>query len=506
MNRQRASQARSRRDGLDVQRDRRGFLTLLGGTGAALFAAACGGNANNAEPGGAATTAATRAAATTSLSAPAASTSTPARAAVATTPAAAVTGNQTVTYLTGDDAPEEKAWHSKYRDDFHAAFPQYRAEGTAYSSTDYQVKLQTALATNSPLDFLFRNSNSVNVLSLWGEGRLAPVNDVMEDVYKLAGGKDKFDQAAIDRYTMPTGEMWGVPFVSAPYVWWYRTDLLQEAGLTPPAGHWDWPFLLKAVKAVHKPPKPYGIALPLARSVGTQNFLVFFILNNGGHFLSPDLKNVVFDSPEVREAVDLYKELAEYTPPGATTWGTSEQYDAFVLGNTAMSQSQGRVLPNVVKQNPALITKIANTFPPYQKQPVTWGSASAHGIFKGKNLQATKELAKLSFQKDRYISYMLTTPGFYSATIPAYGLDPSYTSNSVLKTYDPKILATIADAVKNPYDLGKEGAGWLVNPKAGTLQSSLIMADVVQRVTVGKESTQSAVTWGAGQIRDAIKA
>jgi len=35
---------------------------------------------------------------------------------------------------------------------------------------------------------------------------------------------------------------------------------------------------------------------------------------------------------------------------------------------------------------------------------------------------------------------------------------------------------------------------------------SLIMVDVLQRVTVGKESTASAVTWGAGQIRDAIKA
>jgi hypothetical protein len=37
----------------------------------------------------------------------------------------------------------------------------------------------------------------------------------MEDLYKLVGGKDKFDPAAIARFTAPTGEIYGIPTTSS---------------------------------------------------------------------------------------------------------------------------------------------------------------------------------------------------------------------------------------------------------------------------------------------------
>ena len=75
-----------------------------------------------------------------------------------------------------------------------------------------------------------------------------------------------------------------------------------------------------------------------------------------------------------------------------------------------------------------------------------------------------------------------------------------------MKAFDPTLLATIGEAAKNPGDFVKEGPGWKINPKAGTLNGSLWYVDVVQKVVIGKESTQSAVTYGAQQIRDIMKA
>jgi ABC-type glycerol-3-phosphate transport system substrate-binding protein len=366
-------------------------------------------------------------------------------------------------------------------------------------------KLQAALATNSPPEVLFRDSNGDNVAALFNQGLMAPMNDVMDDIYKAIGGKDKFDAAAIDRYTLPTGEVIGMPYVGAPFVWWYRSDLLQQVGLTPPSGHWDWNFLLNAVKATHKPPNVYGFAVALGRNAAVQAFIGALILSNGGHFVSPDLKDVVFDSPEVRESIDLIRELAQYAPPDATTWGYAEEVTALLNGNS-MTLYTGRILQSVLNMSPDLVGKISNTLTPYNKDPRSFTGMGSHGVFKGsKNLPGAKELAKFSSRKEQMIGYMLTVPGMFSSAIPAYLADSSYTDDKVLKAYDSKLASTVSEASKSTADFLKEGQGWKLNLKSGTLSGSLILADVVQRVVVGKESTQSAVTWGAGQIRDIMK-
>jgi hypothetical protein len=63
----------------------------------------------------------------------------------------------------------------------------------------------------------------------------------------------------------------------------------------------------------------------------------------------------------------------------------------------------------------------------------------------------------------------------------------------------------MSEAGKNNANFLKEGPGWNINSKSGALVGSLILADVMQKVVVGKESTQSAVTSGAQQIRDIMK-
>ena len=491
-----------------MKRGRRDFLTIVGGAGAALLAAACGGSTNNASK--TATTVATRAAATsgsaTTATGGAAATATRAAAAVSSTPSGPVK-TSTVTYYGGDNGPEEMAWHKKYNDDFAAAFPQYRAEDSEFATVDMFTKMQTALASNSPLDMMFRDVSGGNTTaSLWDQGLLAPANDVMEDVYTMIGGKDKFDSAAVTKYTIPSGELIGVPFLAPPRLLWYRADLLQQAGLTPPAdGHWDWNFLLKAVKATHKPPEVYGMGIALARNAATVWLTGTLVMNNGGHFLSPDLKDVVFDSAEVRETFDFVKELSAYAPPDAVTWNSANQIDAIDRGSVAIGEYGGRPYADLVNKSPALVSKYFNSIIPYNKVPRSFGGAGVHALFKGKNLAGAKELAKFSMRKEQFISYLLVSPGQYPAIIPAYGADPSYTGSPVLMAYDPKMLANSTEAGKNAFNFLQEGPGWKLNLKAGTLDGSLFLAEIVQKVVVGKESTASAVTAGANAIRDIMK-
>lgn len=259
---------------------RREVLTALGVTGAGLVAAACG----PATPAAPAPTASGAAAPATAASKPAPAAS--ATASGAPTAAAAkpsITG--TITYLDQDDDPASVAWHDQFHKDFIAAYPGVQIEDTHYGSADYQEKLTTSLATGAKLDMLFWDTT--NIPLLFSEGRLLPLNDLLETIYTDIGGKDKFSAEAQALFTGPNGEIQGIPYYNEPLAWWFRQDLLQEAGLTPPTGHWDWTFLLKAVKATHKPPNVYGVGFPTARKAGTLQPIMSFILNKAATWCRP---------------------------------------------------------------------------------------------------------------------------------------------------------------------------------------------------------------------------
>jgi ABC-type glycerol-3-phosphate transport system substrate-binding protein len=455
-------------------------LTTLGASGLTLVAAACS-------------------------PAPAAPAATAPPAAAAAAPATKATVTGSIAYFDTDDDPASSAWHDKWHKDFIAVNPDVKIEATHLPSADYQTKLSTAMATGAKLDMLFWDTT--NIPLLYGEGRLLPLNDVIESVYADIGGKDKFSAQALGLYTAANGEIQGIPYYSEPIAWWFRQDLLQEAGLTPPADHWDWSFLVKAVKASHKPPDVYGVGFPTGRNNGTQTIVLSFILNNGGHLVSKDLKDVAFDTQEVREAYQLLKDLSPYLPPGTGSWANPQQVDAVVHGTIANGHYFGRVFQNLSTQNKALIGKVSNTLIPYNKQTTVnlanWGG---HCVFKsGPNPQGAKELIKFGFKKDQFISYLTSTPGLYAPAVPSFGSDPAYLNDPTLKLFDPKMVSNITTGSLNTANIVKEAADWQVNPKGATISSSLVVVDVLQKILVNNESIDSAVKWGAQQIDGIMK-
>jgi len=490
------------------------MLTALGLSGATFVVAACSPAAPPPAPAPTAApaakpTSAPAAPAAKPTSAPAAPAATSAPAAAAPTTAAAAAAKPSIkgkiTYLDQDDDPASVAWHDTFHKDFLAAYPGTEIEDSHYASADYMQKLTTSMATGAQLDMLFWDT--ANIPQLFADGRLLPLNDLLENIYKDIGGKDKLSAAALALFTGPGGEIQGIPYYNEPLVFWFRQDLLQEAGLTAPADHWDWTFLLKAVKAMHKPPNVYGIGFPTARKSGSLQPIMSLLLNNGGHLVSPDLKDVVFDSAEVRGAYELMKELAQYLPPGTGDWANPQQVDAIVRGTVATGHYYGRVFQNVEKSNKPLIGKLSNTLVPYNKATtVNWGNWGAHCVLKtATNPDGAKELIRFSFKKDENIGYLVSVPGLYLPSVPALASDPTFLNDPVLKQFDPKMVATLNRAAADSGSTIKEGPTWKINPKGGTIQSSLVVVDVLQKILINNDSVESAVGWGAEQIAGIMK-
>ncbi len=138
-------------------------------------------------------------------------------------------------------------------------------------------------------------------------------------------GKDKFFDGALRLFeAKDKGTYYGVPYHGMIQGIWYRADWFKEAGLEPPT---TWDAVAKAAEYFYNPEKNiYGILLGTmeTESYDEQCFTPIAMSNNAGLF-DKDGK-LIFNSPEMKEAVEFYARLAKTTPPGPQTWRARDYY------------------------------------------------------------------------------------------------------------------------------------------------------------------------------------
>ena len=88
---------------------------------------------------------------------------------------------------------------------------------------------------------------------------------------------------------------------------WCNTAMLKEKGFDVPQ---NWDDVLEIAKAFYDPDnKQYGIALPTPESAFSEQVFSQFAISNGANVFDAD-GNVTIDTPEMKEALDFYKELS----------------------------------------------------------------------------------------------------------------------------------------------------------------------------------------------------
>ncbi|MEU6250102.1 sugar ABC transporter substrate-binding protein [Glycomyces sp. NPDC047010] len=128
------------------------------------------------------------------------------------------------------------------------------------------------------------------------------------------------------------GRVFGVPVMTERHIMYYRSDLLDAAGLDVPQTFTE---LREAVAALHDPANGvHGIALRGARVPLVTQFSSF-LYGFGGDFQDGD-GNAAVDTPEAIEAYRFYGDLLhDFGPPGATNMGWVEASAIFAQGGAA---------------------------------------------------------------------------------------------------------------------------------------------------------------------------
>ncbi len=204
---------------------------------------------------------------------------------------------------------------------------------------------------------------NTKVITLSRSGSLPEVIETSHDYAKVMDKEQLIDRKAVATVISNVGEgafydgvlrivrtedgsAWtGVPVSAWIGGIWYRKDVLAKAGLEEPK---NWQQLLDVAQKLNDPAnKKYGIALPTAESVLTEQSFSQFALSNQANVFNAEGK-ITLDTPEMMQALTYYRDLAANTMPSSND--IMEVKDAFMNGTAPMAIYSTYILPAVIKE------------------------------------------------------------------------------------------------------------------------------------------------------------
>jgi multiple sugar transport system substrate-binding protein len=382
---------------------------------------------------------------------------------------------------------------------FEAANPGIKVVFEPTSNETYAAQLAAAFASGQ-VPNIVTHLPSFAVTNYWRNGLLEPFNDVIQAI-----GPEKFYPDANRIYEVEKGVYAGAGIGgTAANTLWLRTDLMKKAGIDSIPKTWDE---LRAAARKMQGGGIYGAPLPYAKNSMTTLVFICFVRLAGGQIFTPDLE-VAIDSKESLNALEFYKSMRELCPPGATGYSWGESLTAFVSGATATGLYTGRVLANVVAQNPGIQNSLAAaTYPSITAGVPSWTFNDFPSIFipkAAKDMAATKKFAAHIFAPEGYIKQLHAAPGHVLPVLKTIADDPRYLDNPIISKYQ-KEVKLMAENSAAGFNLGFESAKHKPNLKAGDVVNSGVIAELVQRVCLNNEDPKKVLGETAVKIEKIVK-
>lgn len=264
-------------------------------------------------------------------------------------------------------AEEEKVTLSFLRignDEAERAFWQWAIEAFEKENADVCIAYEEAPIGESMDTVLNTRFASGEGVDLIGHGILSVAQRVEANQYMAIDeyfdsweGKDDIMPSVLANGTY-NGHVYGLGYSVTPYVFAYRSDLLEEAGIAVPT---TWDELADAARELTKKNESgevefAGFCYP--QTGGNLVELDVFVYGNGGQYIV-DGEPVFADNEAVAGALSFLRELI---PDVSLTYSSSE-VNPFVSGSAAMTLINNAALTTMLK-NPEYEGKVGIALPP----------------------------------------------------------------------------------------------------------------------------------------------
>lgn len=396
-------------------------------------------------------------------------------------------GRATLRWWSPQASPDQLKTYKAQIASFEAAHPGIRVAFEAISDEGYPAQFAAAFAARQ-VPNIVTHLPSFTAQSYYSRGLLEPMDDVIAAV-----GPAEYFNGANDIYR--TGDnhycATGIGNTAVDMLW-YRKDLLRAVGIEAAPATWD--ELRSACGKVQRPGL-YGAPLPYGMNAMTSLIFIGFVHRAGGRIFSPDLE-VAIDAQPTYDALEFWRSMREYCPPGATNFSWGESLTAFVSGATATGIYGGRVLANVMAQNPGIADAIGcATYPTMSRDIPSWTFNDFPSVLIPKgapHLAETKAFAASLYDPAGYIPQLHAAPGHVLPVLKTIAENPAYQANPLISKYRAEVDLMTRTAASG-HNLGRETDAHRPNLKASEIIASNAIAELVQRVVLNGEPPRATV-------------
>jgi len=381
--------------------------------------------------------------------------------------------------------------------DFEASHPGVKVEVEYISFKDRQAKMTAALAAQDVPEVALLSSQYAT--SLPAQGVLKELDGLVKEL----GGAEAFAGASLSlaRYK---DHFYSLPYSMIPVVMWYRTDRFQEAGVKVPQTLDEFHAVAKTLSEKGKG-SYFALGTPFGRGEFTdEGFSCLALWPLGGTVFDGNMK-VAFNSPESVKALEYYKSLYAFTPPGSETWEYADTMKSYVSGSCAMTVYFGRILKNLEEYNPELLPKTGAFLPPKGTFQRTVNPPQSIGVFsKSKNPEDGVAFLKFFLTSKHYVQFLWSTPGHSIPTLNSKVEE--WRQHELLKKY-PEIMNVLLKACEGEIGFSptKPPGNPIASPAWQSIRGSMVIPDAVQKVTLKNDDPKAVAEWAQKEIEKIVQ-
>jgi len=376
---------------------------------------------------------------------------------------------------------------------FELKNPNIKIEQMPVNEDDYDTKI-TTLGGNGELPAIIELSQDQAKTNAKNEFTDL---DAVNSVIKSKGESNFFEGVLPVAKTEDGANYVGVPVSGWIQGIWVNKAMLAKKGFEVPK---NWADVTKIAKAFYDPSKKmYGISLPTANVAFTEQVFSQFALSNGANVFDANGK-VTFNTPEMKEAMKYYAELASYSMPGSTD--VANVKDAFVSQNTPMALYSTYILGGVV--DAGFKDDLAFTLPTNKKSSA-YGCVTVLSITKGMEADKTaaaKKFLSYLLEDENNIDWLHIAPGGVQPVIKTVSVSKVYLDNKTIQAF-AHINKDISSAFDNLQVFGSvNGKNFTV---MGDITNKSIISKALNNIIVQHADIEKEATAAEKSIEDLVK-
>ncbi len=334
-------------------------------------------------------------------------------------------------------------------------------------------------------------------------------------------GADKFYKGALNVLsTTEDGVYNAVPFYGWVQGIWYRADLFERENLNPPE---TWDDILVAAKHFNNPKEGfYGMLIPSKLDQFAEQVFTQFALSNGAKMFDNE-GNLVFNSPQMIETLDFFKELVKYSPPGQQTWRARDYYiqnkmtmfpySTFIMDDLALAEAaansltsenfedlKGGEFDTELVEKTRMVASIKNT------EYASYGQVTGLAVIKDNSndeLKAATAWAQFLLEDENIISWAHSALGGANPAIKSVATSDAYLDDpkGLFERYGKDKMREIISGMEY---VNKFSTADGTHPEANIVFAKQIIPQMIQKAIWEDMSSADAIAWAEVEIQKIV--